>query len=137
MKNISWEQVEGVLTEVNKRLAALEIGEDARQYRESLFYPQFKNLCKRKDSEDVFNKTLVGPHNRPVVLPSLLDEEEAGAVYKAAIALMTEDEKKEMAFIKSKQLALLQRVAAKRAKRMGKKGDPTDPNENIQPGGLF
>lgn len=126
MKNISWEKMEAVLTELNKRTAALEIAEDARQYRESLLYPQFKSLCNRQGSEDVFNKTLVGPHNRPIVLPSLLDEDETSGVYKAALALMNEEDKQEMAFIKARHLAILQRVAAKRATRMGK-GNPTDP----------
>lgn len=120
MKNISWETMEAQLTEANKRLAALELAEDARQYRESLLYPQFKSLCNRQGADDVFNKTLVGPHNRPVVLPSLLDEDETSGVYKAALELLTEEEKTEMAFIKAKHLSILQRVAARRAKRLGK-----------------
>ena len=137
MKNISHEQMEEVLTEVLKRLAALETVEDARSYRESLFIPQFKSLCSRQGAEDVFNKSMVGPHNKPVVLPVLMEDEDGGGVFKAALNLETEQDKAERAFIKSKHLTIHQRVAAKRAKRMGKKGDPTDPQGINQPGGLF
>ena len=126
MQNISWEKMEAVLTELNKRTAALEIAEDARQYRESLLYPQFKSLCNRQGAEDVFNKTLVGPHNRPIVLPSLLDEDETSGVYKTALQMLTEEEKTEMAFIKARHLQILQLVAARRATRMGKAA-PTQP----------
>lgn len=135
-KTYSWEQMEDAISELQKLVAALGLSEEARAYREALFYPQFKTLCKRKDSEDCYNKVMVGPHNKPIQLPSLMDPDEAGAVYKAALELQDEEAKKEMAYINARLLWLLQRVLANKAKKGPKKGDPTDP-KHIQPGGLF
>jgi hypothetical protein len=127
---LSWEQMEGAIKQLQKEVVALSLSEEARAYRESLFYPQFKTLCNRKDSEDCFNKIMVGPHNKPIQLPVLMDADEAGAVYKAALELQSEEEKQEMAYITAKLLWLHQRILAKRAKRLSKSG----PNTPSQPG---
>lgn len=116
----TWNELEGMLTEANKRLAALELMEEVRQQREALLYPALKTLCRRKDAEDCYDKAINGPHNRPIILPALLDEEDAGGVWKISYKLLSEEEKREYAYIKGKQLALLQRVAARRQKRWGK-----------------
>lgn len=116
----TWNELEGMLTEANKRLAALELMEEVRQQREALLYPALRTLCKRKDCEDVYDKAINGPHNRPIILPALLDEEDAGGVWNISYKMLSEEEKREYAYIKGKQLALLQRVAARRQKRWGK-----------------
>ena len=116
----TWNELEGMLTEANKRLAALELMEEVRQQREALLYPALKTLCRRKDAEDCYDKAINGPHNRPIILPALLDEEDAGGVWNISYKMLSDEEKREYAYIKGKQLALMQRVAARRAKRWGK-----------------
>ena len=116
----TWNQLESDLQEANRRLAALELMEEVRQQREALLYPALRTLCKRKDAEDCYDRAINGPHNRPIILPALLDEEDAGGVWNISYKMLSAEEKREYAYIKGKQLALMQRVAARRQDRWGK-----------------
>ena len=125
-----------LLTETKKRVATLELLEEARDAREVQLYKAIKYLCKVKNSEEAYDKAIVGPHNRPVVLPALLDEDDAGGVWKMSYSLLQDAEKREHQYIKAKQLGLHQQVARNRAKRDGK-NQPSQQSPEQGMGGLI
>jgi len=135
MKHYSYEQMEEMLCELTKRVADLETSEESRADREFRFYPQWRKLCQRKSSEDCYEKSVVGPHNKPVVRPALLEDADMGGVYTASKKLLADRDREELERSIIRQRIILERVAERRAKRLAKKrhGGPHAPDEPKAP----
>lgn len=99
----TWNQLEECLNEANKRIEALELLEEARDQREALLYPALKSLCRRKGADECYDRMINGPHNRPIILPTTLEEEEAGGVWAISYKMLTDQ--------KDIQVNLFQRVS--------------------------
>lgn len=128
--------METSLTDLTKRMAAMEIALEASEYRAALLYKALKTLCRRKDAEDCYSKMMVGPEDKPIILPLGLDEEEAGGVWKMASARQSEEDQKEVTYIHRKILSIIQLVFARKAKRLAKEQAAKDKSQPSM-GGLI
>jgi hypothetical protein len=136
MKNLSYTQIEETLTDLTKRMAATEVALEASEYRAACLYKALKTLCRRKDAEDCWSTMMVGPEDKPIILPLGFSEEEAGGVWKVASERQSEEEQKEVTYIHRKILSIIQLVFSRKARRLAKE---KANKEKSQPsvGGLF